>query len=228
MKTSIIMPTYYRPEQLLRNLASLYESTDGLDIEIVAVFEQDTTALEAVKAMPNAIVTHHADWRGSMANWNIGAGLATGDLLVLGADDISWRDRWLHNAIAHMEEASTCYVGLNDLMWDGWTQHVTHWAITRQGIIDYCGGCLMPPAYKTTWGDNEIGARMKRAGQFTWCEDAIVDHQHHGNNKARMDKAYMMVTRHVMPDELTFKAREAAGFLDDFEPVVFPLGEVVT
>ena len=223
MKTSIIVPSFKRPEQLIRNTTRLLETVEGLEVEIVVVFEQDDTAREAIDAMPHTVTAHHTDWRGSMANWNIGAGLATGDLFVLGADDIWWHDRCLHNAIDHMETAGTCYTGLNDLMWNGWTDNVTHWAITRQGIIDYCGGCLMPPHYKTTWGDNETTAKMKRAGQFTWCEQAVVEHFHHGNKKAQVDKAYMMVTRNFYRDKLTFERREAAGFPDDFDPVVLPL-----
>lgn len=219
MKTSIIVPSYGRAEQLKRNMTRLVETVQGLDTEIIICAEVDMAGIEAVRDLP-VITTYHADWRGSMANWNLGAAMATGDLLVLAADDIWWGDNWLQEAIAQMERENTCYCGLNDLMWDGWTQNVTHWAITRRGIIDYCGGCLMPPWYKTQYGDNEINARIKRAGQFTWAEKAIVDHQHHLTGKAQMDRTYRTVTRYLQEDQITFERRKALGFPDDFAPVV--------
>lgn len=223
MKTSVIIPTYDRPEQLRRNVIRLLQSVEDLDVEIIVSAEVNPRSIPAVADLPVKTI-YHPDWRGSIANWNLGAGIATGDLFVTGADDISFCDGWLQTTIAHMEMTGTCYCGLNDLMWNGWNHDPTHWAITRQGIIEFCGGCLWPPTYKTTWAEGEISARIKRAGQYTWCAQAIVDHQHYGAGKSQVDKCYRTMTRHYWDDEVTFHRRKALNWPDDFEPNVFAGG----
>jgi len=184
------------------------------------VAEVNEDALDFVKELP--VRTYfHKDWRGSMANWNIGAHLATGDLLVLWSDDLWPLDGWLDAALAHMEAEGTCYCGFNDMLGSIHPEcDPTHWVITRQGCVDYCGGCIMPPVYVMTYGDNEIAARMRRAGQFAWCEDAMVEHRHVAAGKAKTDRAYLNMQRYLHQDKATFEARKAAGFPDDFEAVV--------
>jgi glycosyltransferase involved in cell wall biosynthesis len=221
MKTSIIIPTYCRPEQLRRNVIQLLDTLVGYEAEVIVVAEVVPESIESVKDL--AVRTaFHEDWRGSVANWNIGAAMATGDLLVTGADDLWFTDGWLREALRQMAIAQTCYCGLNDLMWNGWDHDPTHWIITRAGIVEYCGGCLMPPCYKTTFPDNEVAARIRRADQYTWCRQAIVDHQHFGNGKAPVDKSYLTMSRHFHEDQAVYLARQAAGFPDDFQAVVLP------
>ena len=223
MKISIIVPTFCRPVQVRDYTEQLIRTVEGLDTEIIVVAEVNEDALSLVKELP-VITTFHKDWRGSMANWNIGAGMATGDVLVLGADDLWWMDGWLEAALEQMEIADCCYCGINDLLPpNGWDGDPRHWVITRQGIVDYCGGCIMPPVYTMTFGDNEIAARLRRANQYTWCKQAMVDHRHANAGKAKMDRAYMNMQRYLYHDQVIFEQRKAAGWPDDFDPVVFPL-----
>jgi len=219
MKVSVIVPTYDRPAQLRRNVERLLYTVRDFDAEIIVVAEVNPASIPALDGLP-ITTAYHEDWRGSVANWNIGAGMATGDILVTGADDLLFYDGWLQAALAQMELAGTCYVGLNDLMWDGWCHDPTHWLITRQGIIDHCGGCLMPPVYKTTFPDNETAARIRRAGQYTWCKQAMTEHMHCLNHKAAVDRCYLTMSKHYYDDQAVFLARLAAGFPDDFEPCV--------
>ena len=223
MKASIIIPTYCRPQQVHDYTARLLDTVSHLDTEIIVVAEVNDDALSLVEKLP-VITTFHKDWRGSMANWNIGAGMATGDILVLWADDLWPLDGWLDNALAFMDAQGTCYCGLNDMLACTHPDcDPTHWVITRQGIIDHCGGCIMPPVYTMTFGDNEIAARMRRAGQFAWCAEAMVDHRHASAGKAKVDRAYLNMQRYLHRDQITFEARKAAGFPDDYPAVVFPL-----
>lgn len=219
MKTSIIIPTLCRPTQLRTNVERLLRTIDGLSTEVIVVAEVDERAIKEVESLP-VLSVFNKSWRGSVAGWNAGASLAHGDLLVTGADDIWWHDEWLQRAIEQMDVAGTCYCGLNDLEWNGWDHDPTHWVITRQGIIDYCGGCLMPPVYKTTFADNEIAARIKRAGQFTWCKQAYAEHMHFSNGKAPVDKGYLTMSRYYHADKAVYDRRKAEGFRDDFQAVV--------
>ena len=224
MKISIIIPTYCRPRQVHDFTAQLIRTVERFDTEIIVVAEVNENALSLVKALP-VVTTFHKDWRGSMANWNIGAGMATGDILALFSDDLFPLDNWLDKALEQMEIAGCCYCGLNDLLGrNGWDSDPTHWIITRQGIIDHCGGCIMPPAYTMTYGDNEIAARLRRANQYTWCKQAMVDHRHPSQGKAKTDRGYLNMQRHLDADRLIFEARKALDWPDDFEPVVFPPG----
>lgn len=219
MKVSIIVPTFCRPQQVRRNLEQLLSTIEHHDAEVIVVAEVNPATVEAVKGLPVRF-TFHEDWRGSVANWNLGAGMATGDLLVTGADDLWFTDGWLDELKVHMAMTGTCFAGLNDLMWNGWDHCCTHWAITRKGILDYCGGCLMPPCYKTTFVDNEIDARIKRAGQYTWAKSAVAEHRHFSIGKAPHDLGYLTMSRYFYQDQATYQRREALGFPDDFEPCV--------
>jgi len=222
MKVSVIIPTYCRPVQVRDYTAQLIRTVARFDTEIIVVAEVNENALSLVQELP-VVTTFHADWRGSMANWNIGAGMATGDLLALWADDLFPLDGWLDAALAEMERANTCYCGLNDMLNATHPNcDPTHWVITRQGIIDHCGGCIMPPAYRMTYGDNEIAARMRRAGQFAWSAEALVEHRHALAGKARVDRAYLNMQRYLAEDRVIFERRKAANWPDDFDAVVLP------
>jgi hypothetical protein len=219
MKTSIIIPTLSRPVQLRRNVDRLLETVKGLDVEIIIAAEVNRSSVEAVKDLP-VLALFQEEWQGSVAGWNRGAAAATGDVLVTGADDLWWHDGWLQAALDAMQKAGTCYIGLNDCIHSGHTSIVTHWAITRQGAIDYTGGCLHIPAYKTAWTDIEVKERMLRAGQFQWCAKAVVEHRHYIIGAAYVDKCYLIQKQHMDGDGDTFRRREALGFPDDFAPVI--------
>jgi hypothetical protein len=219
MKVSIIVPTLSRPTQLRRNMERLLETVRGLDTEIIIVAEVNRSSVDAMAGLPVKVLFRE-EWRGSVAGWNRGAAAATGDLLVTGADDLWWHDGWLEAALGAMQQAGTCYVGLNDCIHSGNTGIVTHWAITRQGVIDHTGGCLHIPAYRTAWTDIEIKERMLRASQFQWCAKAMVEHRHHITGAAYVDKCYLIQKQHMAGDEDTFRQRQAAGFPNDFAPVI--------
>lgn len=219
MLTSIIIPTYCRPTQLRRNVERLMETVKGHDTEIVIAAEVDRRSVAAMDGLPVRVLFQE-EWQGSVAGWNRGAASASGDLLVTGADDVWWHDGWLDAVLEAMGRAETCYVGLNDTIWDGRSGIVTHWAITRAGARAYTGGCLHIPAYKTAWTDIEVKARMVRAGQFAWAPKAVAEHRHYMTGAAHVDKCYLVQKQHMDPDGETYKAREAAGFPDDFSPVI--------
>ena len=98
MKTSIIVPTYCRPAQLRRTVERLLYTVSDLDTEVIVSAEVDENSLPAVADLPVKAI-FHPDWRGSVANWTLGAAEATGDLLVTGADDLWWGDGWLHETL---------------------------------------------------------------------------------------------------------------------------------
>lgn len=219
MLTSIIIPTLSRPMQLRRNVERLLETVKGMDTEVIIAAEVNKSSVAAMDGLPVKVLFQEG-WQGSVAGWNRGAAVATGDVLVTGADDIWWHEGWLARALEAMRDTGTCYVGLNDCIWNGKDGLVTHWAITRQGAIDCTGGCLHIPAYKTAWTDQEVKARMVRAGQFAWCPQAVVEHRHYVIGAAHVDKCYLIQKEHSAADAETYKAREAAGFPDDFAAVI--------
>ncbi len=219
MKVSIIVPTLSRPTQLRRNMERLLETVRGMDAEIIIAAEVNRSSVEAVKDLPMTALFQE-EWQGSVAGWNRGAVAAKGDVLVTGADDIWWHDGWLERGLDAMHRGGTIYVGLNDCIWNGNTGLVTHWMITRQGAIDLTGGCLHIPHYKTAWSDQEVRERVLRAGQFQWCARAVLEHQHYVVGAAHVDKCYLIQKQYMDSDGETYRARAAAGFPDDFAPVL--------
>ncbi len=218
MKTSIIIPTLSRPVQLRRNVERLLETVTGLDTEIIIVAEVNRSGVEAVKDLPVKVLFQE-EWQGSVAGWNRGAAVAMGDMLVTGADDLWWHDGWLHEALAEQARTGLEFVGLNDCYHEGHFL-TTHWLATRRFLIEHMGGALQIPAYKCLWADNEANQRAKRAGQFTWCKTAQVEHMHWQLAKAHVDGCYIKARQYLAQDAATFKDREVRDFPDDFAPTI--------
>ena len=94
MKTSIILPSYGRPEQLHRCVNNILDTTVGLDTEVIVVLDDDLPSLEAVQYMPVTILSRQN--RGTcITAWNDGAAIAKGDVFVAAADDFVFYPNWL-------------------------------------------------------------------------------------------------------------------------------------
>ena len=99
--------------------------------------------------------------------------------------------------------------------------------MTRDYIEKYNGGVLVCPAYLHNFVDVEATIRAKNAGRYHYAVDAIVEHRHYLWGKAEKDATYKLSEGTFLPDQETFKKRAAAGFPDDFEPILMLSREAV-
>ncbi len=219
MKVSIITPSTRRPEQLRACIERLIETTQEHDVEIICVIDDCPDSLKALEGLP-IIVISNPKHQGAGACWNQGSRIATGGAFVLGADDVIYHDGWLDAALAALDKlGGSGMVGLNDL-------HVpehafaTHHLMTRDFVIKYMGGCFVIPVYGHQFIDLEATARARRASKYIWARDAIVEHRHPAHKMAPNDFVYRLGGSHFARDRKTYQARLAAGWPDDFEPIL--------
>lgn len=220
-RVSVIMPTRERPEQARRCLERLWQTSVGYDVEAVAVVDGDSATAEAISESGLGRVIMLPERMGAVRAWNLGAAAATGDVLVLAADDLWWFHGWIGEMLEQMAAfpGGDGMVGLNDLAQNG-ALLATHYAVSRRFAIEHFGGVLVCPHYRQYFIDNEATARARRANRYTWAQNAVVEHRHPCWRKARMDGLYAASSQFMQVDGETFIRRRTAGFPDDFEAVL--------
>jgi len=221
MKVSVIIPSLGRPEQIKRCVERLAETVQGYVVETVVVFEGDDPATaEAARSVPGVIVVENTTGLGAAAGWNEGSKHASGDALVMLGDDAWFHDGWLEAALQALEKiGGSGMVGFNDGHTSGET-HSAHHLLTRDYIIEYQGGCFIIPDYYSQYFDLEAVARAQRADKYIWASDSLVEHKHWVFGTAVKDATYRIGSDHMNSDRDIFQRRRAAGFPDDFEPIL--------
>ena len=219
MKVSVIIPSRGRPEQLRCCIRGLLATTRNHNVEVIAVIDQCPESAAALQGMPVKVLSN-SEHQGATACWNQGSLVATGKILVLGADDLVFFKGWLDAALATLEEmGGSGMVGFND----GITpEHAfsPHHMMTRDFIARYMNGCFVIPCYKHQYVDLEATARARRAGKYKWCEGAYVEHRHHAHGLADIDEVYRLGNSYKEADREVFLARQAAGWPNDFDPIL--------
>ena len=96
----------------------------------------------------------------------------------------------------------------------------THYAMTRDYLIEHNGGVLVCPAYHHQYIDVEACARAIRAGEYV-AGAAIIEHRHPANKTAEWDSTYMEgCQRWAAADGIINAQRVRAGYPDDFEAAI--------
>lgn len=218
MKLSVIIPSRTRPA-LLAEAIRLFRRTEGVEIIVIANSCPETYEV-AVKEGAD-IVLQNPEPVNPVISANRGAAVATGDYLMPGSDDFRPHGDWLEAALnAHQEELDGYgMIRLNDLIYDG-SVDAGLILFDRRFCLDHLGGCLVVPHYHHLFADKESIARAKRADRLYWCEEAVVAHLHPTNDSRPMDALDNQRDEWWAIDEKIFMDREAAGFPDDFEPVI--------
>ena len=222
MKISVVIPSKGRPDQLAAGVKRLFETTRGHDVEAVIVCDEDETRglVEDTLAGTGQVIWVVESLKVIPA-FNAGLAVSTGDAVVLGADDLWWGDGWLDAALAALGTLDDLggLVGLNDgapIARD----YATHYLMTRRYIAWNNGGVLACPHYEHTYIDPEACARAMRAGRYVYAADAVVEHRHWLWGKAAKDPTYAEADGTFERDRATYERRFAAGFPDDYAPVI--------
>src|SRR5512139_1901130 len=166
-KTSILLPSAYRPRELRRAFDMLIDST-ACPLEIcVSVVEDDYASQNITRGLP-IVFDVRTVWeygKGAVYAWNKLARRSTGDVLALWADDLLPIPGWLEHALAALDEMNGHgLVGFNDLSSDG-NVFAAHWLADRS-YIEAHGGTMYPPEYGSWWADREISEIAQAEGRY--------------------------------------------------------------
>lgn len=143
---------------------------------------------------------------------NAGYRASSEPLMLLGADDITFRPGWLEAAIAQLAPGIGV-VGTNDLgsgrVMAG--QHATHPLVTRHyadtyGTIDE-PGIVLHEGYGHNFVDDEFVGTARQRHAFAFAADAIVEHHHPDWGKADRDDVYDLGRERWAYDRLLWKTR---------------------
>lgn len=221
-RLALILPSRGRPEQLLRCIDRIVEVTPS-PFELTVVLDMDDEASRcSVPRYPGVQVVLVPPCRGPIYKWNVGLSRSPeADLYVLGADDQWYNPGWLAAALEDGIARGYGLVGLND---GHNADHDLYWSTlflaTRDFLIHHNGGVLAIPCYTSYFVDVETTDRAIRAGEYLYAERASVEHRHAAYGKALTDSTYAWSQPHFDLDKKTYERRKAAGFPDDFSPVL--------
>jgi cellulose synthase/poly-beta-1,6-N-acetylglucosamine synthase-like glycosyltransferase len=116
-RVSVIIPTYLRPEMLLKCVESILAGSRRPDEIIVVGREGDRQtreAIENIEAAPHAGVVIHSAWvtePGHVPPVETGARIASGDLVAIVDDDVTVTPEWLSSLVPHFADLSVGVIG---------------------------------------------------------------------------------------------------------------------
>lgn len=216
MTISVLIPTTGRPD---RGESCIKRLRETADVEIVCAVDADPESATRLAPLVDKLLVCKG-YRGCSQAWNDCLAEASGDPIVFAADDLIWGDGWLEAALAKLEEFEDGWglVGFNDGHWGA--ELSTHYLMSRRFIVEVLGGVVAWPQYKHSFNDLETSERAKRANRYAWCEDAHVYHEHWlFGDRDQDDTDARRLPQHP-EDQRHYDLRAAAGFPNDYDPVI--------
>jgi glycosyltransferase involved in cell wall biosynthesis len=225
---SVLLATMGRPDMAVSTVASLIDTTEGHEVEIVLAVDCDTETPKRVgwlsrpsySKFPVLVVDQANHPRGSSRAWNDALALAKGDQIVLAADDLEFEPGWLDAALETLAQFEDGWglVGFNDGHWG--PELSTHYLMSRRFIVEVLGGVVAWDCYHHSFNDREANARAVAAGRYAWCENARVYHRHWLFGDRMQDGTDTRMLGGHQESERRFFERQAAGFPNDYEAVI--------
>lgn len=219
---SFIVPSCHRPEMLRNMLKSLFATTQGYDIEVIAVIDEDIESV-AIAELYEVVVDYSKIRRGALNCWNEGLAQSEGEIIVPCGDDQLFYPKWLDYALESHDKQLNGYgvVGMNDLAYNGNTQVATMFLFNRTYCKEVMGGIFAPPAYHYYRVDSEWNEKAKMLGKFYWDERSIVEHIHAAHGKRPVDTTDGFKDEEWMEsDRIIFEDRKFRGFPVEWESMI--------
>jgi glycosyltransferase involved in cell wall biosynthesis len=219
MTVSVLLATMGRPEKAVAFVHGLRATTEGHDVEIVVAIDGPAEDAQRLRDL-GCVVDHSLELRGCSRAWNDALRLATGDPVVLAADDLEWQDGWLDAALKRLAEFPDGwgFVGFNDGHWG--EELSTHYLMSRRFVTECLGGVIAWDCYRHSFNDREANARARLAGRYAWCAEARVAHRHWIFGERPQDPTDTRLLGEHPESQLAFDEREAAGFPNDYLAVI--------
>jgi hypothetical protein len=177
--------------------------------------EEQIEACRSVKAKVE-VVSWPADRSDYPKKMNLGYKLTKSKYILMGADDIAFRDGWDVNVIRVAENTGLGVIGTNDLA----NRHVmkghfsTH-CLIRRSYVKKPGASIDGPniliseSYDHNYCDRELCALAQSRKQWVFARDSLVQHQHPMWRTARWDTTYHKGRRGANKDHENFLMRSA-------------------
>lgn len=216
----VLLPTLYRPDGLRRVLDSLRKTAADVACVVTGEFNDREARNIALDEFRVSFVFCMKERQGPAFAWNKALGAALGfDIYVLGSDDIEFRPGWLEEGlrVLHDELNGSGLVAFND--GTGKVERAgfaTQYMMTRDFIIDHNGGVAACPYYPVDFVDVEASIRAQCAGCFAYAPNARVVHHWREVD----DEGYRRADTKRKEARRIFNERKAAGFPDDYEPIL--------
>ena len=219
---SILLPTCRRPAILRQMLQSLRDTTQGYEIEVIAVVDEDIETVRVVTDFRVDVLSFSPAKRGALLCWNKALSYSDGNIIVPCGDDQIFHEKWLEYALESHREKLEGYgvVGMNDLAYDGNKQVATMWIFDRKYCQDVMGGVFAPPCYQYYCVDSEWNEKAKLLNHFYWDERAVVEHIHSAHGKRPVDSHDTDKEGLSEADNRVFEERKAQGFPVTWQPII--------
>lgn len=217
---SVLLATTGRPQMAADVIANIADTTIGHEVEVVVASDVEQVKPPPLGRYCHVVMDHSPDLRGASKAWNDALRLAQGDPLVLAADDLEFQPSWLDAALETLKQfpGGWGFVGLNDGHWGA--DLSTHYLMSRRLVAEVFGGVVAWECYLHSFQDREANARAHAAGRYAWCEEARIVHRHWLWGERQQDETDARNLGGHTQSELAFHARAAAGFPNDYEPVI--------
>jgi glycosyltransferase involved in cell wall biosynthesis len=221
---SVLLPTMGRPDRVEACIRDLIDCSVGHALQIIVAVDADEETADRLDCpYPEGVevlLDYSDECRGSAQAWNDALAHATGDPIVLAADDLIFKPGWLDAALGKLAEFPDGWglVGFNDGHWG--EELSTHYLMSRRLIVEVFGG-VVSWGYEHSFTDREANERARNAGRYAWCEDAHVYHAHWLFGDRPQDATDTRLLGSHPDAERRFSERRAAGFPNDgITPVI--------
>jgi glycosyltransferase involved in cell wall biosynthesis len=160
-KVSIVIPTLGREDRLNFLLKAIKETANYPEDKLEIIVERDT----------------FDNRKGCPKTFNAGVERATGQLICYLSNDVRPQPDWLiHAVMERLRFGESCLVCLNDGVWNG--KLATHFLVDKSVRFTLENKQFFFEGYSHVGCDNELTARMKDQGCFTYAPNAKVLHDH--------------------------------------------------
>ncbi len=204
VQISLVMPTFNRAHVLARTVRSIFENLSGISFELIIIDDGSTddtqTVLADLAAQYRGITHRREDHGGPGRARNLGAELATAELLVFIGDDTSVIDRSFLAAhwLAHDRYPESNKAVVGKIRWSDQASHAPNFVMTHiQGNGQQQFGFAHMAAY--SWYDWQLfyssNVSLKKNVVSDWQTDGFSD-QFYFAAMEDAEFAYRMHTRH--------------------------------
>lgn len=218
-KISLLVPTLNRHGKLramLESVKPLVEADGNIEV-VISPMEDDHVAKKIIKDYAWAVCAPRPESeRSAVAGFNWCYRHATGDILVVGGDDVDYCApdffqviRQCVSKLPEGEGMAESKIGPLEAMQ----------AVTRGFVRDYLGGSFMCPHYYSWFANTEQTARAVQARRYVLTDKARVASPNPILDGSEKDATYQEGEAHHEADKQLFFKRMAANFPNDYPPL---------